>query len=113
MSTSKGKKAPKTEFKNKLKPNIMQDKEEAIEFYLINKDIWKDFINEPKQNKSNCLLLNMEIKIFEVLAKTFYFMVTIEYEVFDLKKSTLKAGKAVLLNHNKIRSVGLAPVMAV
>ena len=39
----------------------MKEKEEIIEFHIVNKDIWKDFVNEPKQNKSNCFLLNLEI----------------------------------------------------
>ncbi len=90
----------------------MQDKEEAIEFYLINKEIWKDFIDEPRQNKSTCMLENMEIKIFEVIAKTHYFTVKIDYEIFDLTKSVKKTGKAVVLNQNKIRSVFVAPMVA-
>ncbi len=113
MVTNKLQKPLKKGIKNKLKPKDMQDKEEAIEFHLINKDIWKEFINEPKQNKSSCMLVNLEIKVIEVIAKTYYYMAVIEYEVFELKKSISKTGKAVLLNQNKIRSASVAQAMVV
>ena len=113
MVTNKLRKPIKKGIKNKLKPKDMKEKEEIIEFHLINKDIWKEFINEPKQNKSSCLLTNLEINVFEVLAKTYYYTAAIEYEIFELKKTITKTGKAVLLNQNKVRSAGVAQLTTV
>ena len=85
----------------------MEDKEETIEFHLINKDIWKDFINEPKQNKSLCLLLNLEISIFEIQAKTHFFTAEGIYELNDKQISFKKTAKAVLLINSRVQSIHL------
>ncbi len=111
MSENKHKRTNNKEVKNKLNPIEMEEKAEAIEFHLINKDIWKDFVKEPNQNKSSCYLTSIEINIVDVKAKSYFFTAKIEYEIFDVVKRVEKTGKAVLKNENKVRSVVPAAIL--
>jgi hypothetical protein len=83
----------------------MKEQEEIIELHLMNKDIWKEFIKEPRQNKSVCYLQHIEIKVYDVQAKSYFFIAKGEYELFDRTVTFQLKAKAILLKNDTVKSV--------